>query len=112
MLTASAAFCNKFVSAWRSIRRSQGTTGPRSGISVIHSMPGLAVFCNIRASRAIRPMSSGLITGCGIREGREFIHHATDIADVADDGIGALSERIRIGLDFLGEAALQALRRK
>ena len=42
-------------------------------------------------------------------EGREFIDHAADIADVADDRVGTLREGIGIGLDFLGEATLQPL---
>ena len=42
-----------------------------------------------------------------LREGGELIHHAADIADMADDGIGTLLERVGIRGDFLGEAPLQ-----
>ena len=64
---ASAAFCSRLVSAWRISRRSQRAIGPRSGISVVQAIFGRAVFCNISASRAMRPTSSRLICGCGMR---------------------------------------------
>ena len=46
------------------------------------------------------------------REGGEFVHHAADIAHLADDRVGALLEDFGIGGDFLAVFALQPLGRK
>ena len=108
--TASAAFCSRLVSAWRISRRSHGTTGPRSGMSVCHAICGRAVFCSTSASRAICPRSSGLITGCGMRAKAENSSTMRPISPTWRMMVSAhWPERLGIGLDFLGEAALQPL---
>ena len=107
---ASAAFCSRLVSAWRISRRSHGTTGPRSGMSVGQAICGRAVFCSTSASRAIRPRSSGLITGCGMRAKAENSSTMRPISPTWRMMVSAhCAEGVRIGRDLLGEAALQAL---
>ena len=47
--------------------------------------------------------------GCGhSRKGREFIHHAPDVADLPDDGVRALGEDVRFRRDLLEVFSLQA----
>ena len=46
------------------------------------------------------------------REGRELVDHAADVADLADDRVGALREDFGIGGDLAGIFALQPLGRK
>src|SRR6202789_2961569 len=43
------------------------------------------------------------------RERGEFVDHAADVADLADDGVRALGENFRIGDDLLAVFALEAL---
>ena len=46
------------------------------------------------------------------REGRELVHHAADVADLADDGVGALVEDLAVLVDGPAELALQPLGRQ
>ncbi len=46
------------------------------------------------------------------REGREFVDHAPDIADLPDDRVGALGEDLGIGFDLAGIFALEPFGRK
>ena len=49
--------------------------------------------------------------GHGLRhagEGGELIHHAADVAHLADDRVGALLEHLPVGVDLLAVFALQA----
>ena len=106
--TASAAFCSRLVSAWRSIRRSHGATGPRSGMSV---SPGDLAGARSSAAPAPRarcgrhPRLDHRLRHAG--KGGELIDHAADVADMADDGVGALREGLGIGGDLPREAPLQ-----
>ena len=43
------------------------------------------------------------------REGRELVHHASDVAHLADDRVGALPENFGIARDLVAVFALQAL---
>ena len=48
------------------------------------------------------------ITGVGhAREGREFVDHAPDVADLADDRVGALLEHFAVGADLAAVFALE-----
>ena len=109
----SRAFLTRLVIAWVMRRRSKGKT----------SSPSLHVELDVDVGGGDALQHGGLAHDGGqilrlrhglghAGEGGELIHHAADVADLADDGVGALVEDVLVGLDLRAVFALQALGRE
>ena len=110
---ASTAFLTTLVSAWRELAaiadqwklafRRVEPEGDRRMRDFVqeHRLAGDLVVVRLAEHRLGHP-----------REVREFVDHAPDIADLANDRVRQPVERLLVGDDFLAEAPLQPVRGK